>query len=287
MSDQHDAAHRDDATQASTMPAAGTVKHRPIRPVAPAKRRVRRNRARGSLLQRIGIALGVRRTITVDGVRYRERSSDSLRRALSPSGRGFKEYDVTFPAGKPMTIAATRRRIFDDLAPIPRARMYAHATDLITPGDRVLDAACNTGAGANLLAQLVGPSGAVVATDQDNQAIRFARRRYARPNVAYEIGPPTPVAGETDAAFDITVAIDAVTPENAAALLPELARVTRPGGAILLSAPIQSAEAVERAIAPAISPRPHDVRTARVDDRVMCTIRLHAPTGSAAGDTRF
>ncbi len=279
MPDPHDATKPNEPT-----PDAGRVKHRPIRPVAPAKRRVRRKRARGSIMRRIALAMGVRQTITVEGVRYRERSSESLRRALSPAGRGFKEYDVTFPSGKPMTIAATRRRIFDDLMPVKRANLYAHATDLITPGDRVLDVACNTGAGADVLAQLVGPSGAVVATDQDNQAIRFARRRYARPNVAFEIGPPTPVAGETDASFDVTVAIDAVTPENTQAVLPELARVTRPGGAIVLSAPPDAADAVERAITPAISPRPHDVRTVRADDRVICTIRLHEDKPGPAGD---
>lgn len=278
MSDPHDATKPNDPT-----PDVGRVKHRPIRPIAPAKRRVRRKRARGSIVRRIALALGVHQTITVDGVRYRERSSDSLRRALGPAGRGFKEYDVTFPSGKPMTIAATRRRIFDDLTPVKRAHLYAYATDLITPGDRVLDAACNTGAGADLLAQLVGPSGAVVATDRDNQAIRFARRRYARPNVAYEIGPPTPVAGETDASFDVTLAIDAVTPENIEAALPELARVTRPGGAIVLSAHLDAAHAVERTITPVISPRPHDVRTVRADDRVICTIRLHEERSGPSG----
>lgn len=218
--------------------ADAQVKHRPIAPIARAKRRVRRQRSRRSLLLRLAALLGLRRTIAVERVRYRERSAESLRRALAPAGRGYKEYSVRFPAGRRMRIRATRARHYDDIAGPARTALYRDLADLVTPGMRVLDCHCGTGGGTHTLAHLVGPSGAVVATCADGESVRFARRRYPHPNVAFEIAPPVPVPGEVDHAFDAVVAVDALAlDERAPDHLAELARLVRPGGVLVLALP--------------------------------------------------
>lgn len=255
-------------------PTTAAVKHRPIRPIAPGKRRARRQRARRSLLRRIATSLGVRQTIVVDGVRYRERSGESLRRALAPDGRGVKSYDVAFPTGRPMRIEATLSRHFDDIAPRRRADAYAIAHKLVGPGDRVLDATCGTGSGADLLARLVGPSGAVVATDADHQSIRFARRRYPHPNVAFEIAASAPVAGEIDAAFSAAFAIDAHALGDLADAIGELARVVAPSGAIVIGTDVERGEGAVRAAIAASLTTPHAVTCQQIDERLIAAVRL-------------
>ncbi|MFI4897537.1 MAG: class I SAM-dependent methyltransferase [Phycisphaerales bacterium JB059] len=171
-----------------------------------------------------------RRTWVIDGVRYKERTRVPLRRALGRHGEGEKVYDVRFPgpeAPAPMAIHATRDRVFADLAPCDRANGIAALRALVRPGWRVFEYACATGGGSVALSELVGPSGGVVSAGQDRESIRFARRRYRRSNLGFEMGGAETLDGETDGAFDAVIAHLAPAEDEA---LRELWRVVAPGG---------------------------------------------------------
>ncbi len=194
----------------------------------------------GRLLSRWGQQL--RRTLGLlgsvhapGGVTYREFTPEPLSRALSRKGRGYKDFRVVFPDGSKMLIRATSRRVFADLAPTPLLDRYRRIEGLLAPGMRILEMGCSTGYGAVWLAQRLGPSGAVVALDDDDQAVSFAQRRYRLPNVSFETSRPDSLAGETDGAFDAVIAPCALAgnPGDAAAIA-ELWRVLAPGGWLFL-----------------------------------------------------
>src|SRR5690606_14910399 len=108
------------------------------------------------------------------GVSYREFTPEPLGRALSRKGRGYKDFRVVFPDGVKMLIRATPRRVFADLAPTPVLERYRRVEGLLAPGMRVLEMGCSTGFGSVWLAERLGQSGAVVALDDDDQAVTFA-----------------------------------------------------------------------------------------------------------------
>jgi protein-L-isoaspartate O-methyltransferase len=217
--------------------SAGVVR-RPARlGDAEARRRERaRSRLRvraAALFERLWHVLGVRRTVVVGRVRYLEREQLPLRRALSARGPGHKEYSVRFEDGSRMRIRCTGERVYADLMIEPRLEIYVLAMGRIRPGDRVLEVGCGTGAGAEQLARAVGPSGAVVALERDRESIRFARRRYGAPHLAFEIGGVEALTGELDGAFDVCV-VGLDTGTATAADIAEVWRCVAPGGALLV-----------------------------------------------------
>ena len=178
------------------------------------------------------------KTFVVDGVRYRERNTEPLHRALSERGQGYKDYDALFADSAPVRIRCTPRRQYADIIGPHLLEPYRLADPIVRPGMRVLDARCSTGFGAAALAARVGPSGAVVALDPDHESIRYARRRYAESNIAWEIGGIGALDGELDGSFDVVVAVNSIrTPEGAPALVAALWRVLTPGGPMLLVQP--------------------------------------------------
>ncbi len=197
--------------------------------------------------------LRIRAVTSVEGVRYRERSGVSLRRALGDTGSGVKEYRVRFLSGSErslMKIRATRSRIYHDLMCDPRTLVYEQVIGQIRPGARVFELGCGTGAGSEMLSREVGPSGGVVSINRDGEAVRFARQRYPLENTGFELGWIETLAGEIDGAFD---GFFAVNPMRAAADDParsramgEIWRVVRPGGLLVFAC--SSAEHAEPAI---------------------------------------
>ncbi len=180
--------------------------------------------------------LGLRRRYEIDGVRYKETSTEPIERALSHKGGGEKRYEVRFPAGRPMTIHCTARRRYADLMDVPELRSIAFGEGLVRPGSRVVILGVGTGAPAELVAAWIGPHGGLVAVDHDNESIRFARRRYRLDGVSFERGGPELLAGELDGSFDLAIITapwlarcDA--PDHA---LAEAWRVTAPGGRMIL-----------------------------------------------------
>lgn len=205
----------------------------------------------GFKLKRLARYIGLyKRKITMpDGVRYRERSGVSIRRALSEHGSGVKEYDVRFPlvdseGRRGMRIRYTATRLFGDVGHDPRSVLYAQILDRITPGQRVLEIGCGTGAGSAMLAQAVGPSGGVVAIDRDGESIRFARQRHRSDHCGFENGWIDTLDGETNGGFDAVVAVDPLQGQSEEArpvggsggwsAISEIVRVIAPGGTLVV-----------------------------------------------------
>jgi 2-polyprenyl-3-methyl-5-hydroxy-6-metoxy-1,4-benzoquinol methylase len=218
--------------------------------------------------------LHLRQRFTIQGVRYRAVSAEPLEHALARGG--YKDYDVTFSDGGTMRISATRARRFADVHGIGVLDLYRPMQPLLVPGMRILLLESGTGAAAVWASHLVGPAGAVVALDRDQQSIDYAQKRYRPANIAFECAGVEALQGETDGAFQTAVAIEALRQQDdAAAVIGELWRVVAPGGFLLIIAPVELedlhpcdlltftsdslAEAVEQAIA---GGGPHEPLTA-------------------------
>lgn len=104
-------------------------------------------------------------------------------------------------------------------------------------GLEVLDAGSGTGVDAARIARLVAPTGRVVGVDHSAEMVAEARKRVAGSGlpVTYEEGDVQALAYE-DASFDRTRAERVLVhvPDPAAGVR-ELARVTRPGGLVVVS----------------------------------------------------
>lgn len=150
-------------------------------------------------------------------------------------------------AGNPVP-AAEVRSMFDRIAPI-----YERMNTLMTagldagwrraavraaglrPGMVAVDVACGSGSLTRLLASAVGPAGAVIGVDISGAMLREAERRVgpAQP-IRYELADalalPMPDAS-VDAA---TIAFGLRNVADYRACLAEMARVTRPGGRVVV-----------------------------------------------------
>ncbi|GAA0538204.1 class I SAM-dependent methyltransferase [Paractinoplanes ferrugineus] len=114
-----------------------------------------------------------------------------------------------------------------------------HAMLGLVPGERVLDVGCGTGADVRLLAGEVGETGRAEGVDNSRQLIDKARllTPLSARNLRYQVADAhrLPFA---DATFDVArserVLMHLAEP---AAAVAELARVTRPGGRVLIADP--------------------------------------------------
>lgn len=200
-------------------------------------------RALARSLETVRSLLGLKRTFEVEGIRYTERTSEPMHRAISRRGLGRKEFEVRFPDGTVQRIRCTPTRVYADISGPELLQCYAQAEPFVRPGMRVLDAATGTGYGAAWLTERVGPSGAVVAVSRDRESIRYAQARYRASNVAFEVGWTDALAGEIDGAFGGVVACAALTPaDDPAAVVAEWWRLVTPGGWMLVVAPVRRAE---------------------------------------------
>lgn len=191
----------------------------------------------------IGSALGLGRTLTVQGVRYRQ-----LRTSPGSAGRRVCEYAVRFPQGDRMRIRPTPHRIYPDLIGRTAPPLLPILERIITPGQRVALLGSGTGQDAWWIGMLVGPSGGVVALERDGESVRYARRRYLQAvqplPIAYEIGGIESLRGELDSSFDSIIVNESAghsPPEtDAQHIRRELVRVLMPGGWLLGPTPIVS-----------------------------------------------
>jgi len=108
---------------------------------------------------------------------------------------------------------------------------------IVRPGMRVLICPGGTGAMADRFARLVGPSGAIVSIDKDEESVRFATCRYPRDNVAFEVAASDDIGGETDGAFDAAVVgLTGEDEDDARAVVSEAMRIVEDGGWLLVRA---------------------------------------------------
>lgn len=111
-------------------------------------------------------------------------------------------------------------------------------------GKDVLDAGCGVGYGT---AQLAGVARRVVGVDLSEEAIGYARGRYARPNVEFAVGD-VQALDFAEGSFDAVCAFETIEhlPEPAR-FVREARRVLRTGGVLLASTPRAAVTAVSPA----------------------------------------
>lgn len=172
---------------------------------------------------------------TYDGVKYRPVGHHSLTRSLSKRGPGFKEYDVSIPLAEPMRIRVEPSRVFADLTGSRFASEQELLRSHVRPGSRALVINAGTGDISKWIADLVGPSGAVVSLELDEQSVEFASRRYAAENITFEHGDGSLLLGEPDEAFEFILAPRAFSPNDEGLNLLPLWRLVAPGGTLAIS----------------------------------------------------
>jgi len=145
---------------------------------------------------------------------------------------GFSHVDAD--PGAAALIAA-----LDEQASLPAIqRLRATAVELLRPrlGDRLLDVGCGTGEVVRTLAGLVGTHGAVVGVEPSATMLDEARRRTGNSTLPVEFHPGNISRLDFDDATFDSVTCERVfqhldAPDTA---IGELARVTRPGGRIVV-----------------------------------------------------
>lgn len=128
--------------------------------------------------------------------------------------------------------------VYDRMNSVMTAGMHhrwrARAADLaqVGPGDTVLDVATGTGDLALELARRVGPAGIVIGADFSEQMLALARRKA--PALTWEWGNALDLRYEDDRFDAVTVGFGARNFSDLDRGLAELARVTRPGGHVVV-----------------------------------------------------
>jgi demethylmenaquinone methyltransferase/2-methoxy-6-polyprenyl-1,4-benzoquinol methylase len=129
-------------------------------------------------------------------------------------------------------------RVYDRMNSVMTAGMHhrwrERAADLaqVGPGARALDVATGTGDLAIELKRRVGPSGEVTGLDFSERMLELAREKAG--NVRFEAGNALELP-YPDASFDVvTVGFGARNFDDLARGLREMARVTRPGGRVVV-----------------------------------------------------
>ena len=108
----------------------------------------------------------------------------------------------------------------------------------LTPGTRVLDVCCGSGASAIPAAETVGPNGSVVGVDLAENLLELARTKAKKrglDNIQFQSGDLTQLPFDENS-FDVVVCVFGIffVPDMHAALR-ELKRVARPGGRVAVT----------------------------------------------------
>jgi 2-polyprenyl-3-methyl-5-hydroxy-6-metoxy-1,4-benzoquinol methylase len=105
----------------------------------------------------------------------------------------------------------------------------------LAPGLKVLDIACGSGYGANILA--VAGAKQVVAVDISPEAIMAAQKKYSPAGISFKVGDAEEIK-EAAESFDLIVSFETIEHlKNPEKYLAELARVLKKEGIALISTP--------------------------------------------------
>lgn len=112
---------------------------------------------------------------------------------------------------------------------------YNEATRYISRHNTVLDIACGTGFGTDILAQHT--DGPVIGGDIDTEAIEECRENWRRSNIRFEVMDGTSLVFDNDY-FDTIVSFETIEHlTEFKKMITEFFRVLRPGGYLILSTP--------------------------------------------------
>ena len=104
----------------------------------------------------------------------------------------------------------------------------------LAPGMRVLDLGSGAGNVARLVAELVGPHGAVVGVEKDPEAVDLARRHTDAPNVEFRVADAQTLSG-IEGGFDaVTGRLILLHLSDRVGALREAAARVRPGGLVIM-----------------------------------------------------
>ena len=137
--------------------------------------------------------------------------------------------------------------MFDRIAPIyermntvmtagldARWRRDALRATGLRSGMSAIDVACGSGSLTRLLGEAVGPSGSVVGVDASGAMLREATNRAGPPSIRYELGDALALPLEDATVDAATIAFGLRNVADYRACLIEMARVTRPGGRVVV-----------------------------------------------------
>lgn len=119
-------------------------------------------------------------------------------------------------------------RIFD-----PLTKMLLEAAGL-APGMHVLDLGAGAGNVARLAAEIVGPTGHVIAVDADPEAVELASVHNTVPTVEFRVADAQTLDGIDDGFDAVTGRLVLMYLSNPAVGLREAAARVRPGGLIIM-----------------------------------------------------
>jgi demethylmenaquinone methyltransferase/2-methoxy-6-polyprenyl-1,4-benzoquinol methylase len=137
--------------------------------------------------------------------------------------------------------------MFDRIAPIyepmntvmtagldARWRREAVAATGLRPGMSAVDVACGSGSLTRLLGEAVGASGSVLGVDVSAPMLRQASSRRGAPSIRYERADALALPLEDASVDAATIAFGLRNVADYRACLAEMARVTRPGGRVVV-----------------------------------------------------
>jgi ubiquinone/menaquinone biosynthesis C-methylase UbiE len=115
----------------------------------------------------------------------------------------------------------------------PLTRRLLEASGL-APGKRVLDIGSGAGNVARLAAEIVGPTGQVIAVDADPAAVELANAYNTVPTVEFRVADAHTLDGIGDGFDAVTGRLVLMYLSNPAAALREAAARVRPGGLVIM-----------------------------------------------------
>jgi ubiquinone/menaquinone biosynthesis C-methylase UbiE len=112
---------------------------------------------------------------------------------------------------------------------------YQEALKHIEPGNVILDIACGTGFGTDILAS--NTNGKVTGGDISTEAIEECNKEWKRDNIEFKVLDGTNLS-YSDNHFDVIVSFETIEHTTSyVKMLSEFARVLKPGGRLILSTP--------------------------------------------------